>query len=128
MSYFPYPHTEGTDVTYPFKHLLDASDKNFKLKTPNLKKPNLKNVFKNDQPLIKPATQTVKTAHKNMNIREMIGFKYELLEIIKRFQRQISEFDKSKNLQQGIIESKIKKIQVQINLLDRIIEEYEKLE
>ena len=47
MSYFPYPHCEGTDVTYPFKHLLDASDKNFKLKTPNLKKPNLKNEFKN---------------------------------------------------------------------------------
>merc|ERR1712117_27386 len=104
MSYFPYPHSEGTDVTYPFKHLLDASDKNFKLKTPNKKDSLNKNTvfLKNDQPIIKPATQAVKTARKNMNIRELMSFKYELLDIIRRFQRQISEFDKSKSLQQGI--------------------------
>lgn len=120
-SYFPYPHEEGGDVTYPIKHLLDTTSTSA---TSNALVSKSKET--NDQPLLIDEGQTLKNAHKSMNIRELVSFKYELLEIVKRYYRRISGLDKSKNLEMMAIQSKIKKIHIQINLIDKIISLYDK--
>jgi len=80
----------------------------------------------NDQPLLIGEGNTIKNARKSMNIRELVSFKYELLEIVKRYYRRVAGLEKSKNLEMVAIQSKIKKIHIQINLIDKIISLYDK--
>ena len=120
-SYFPYPHEEGGDVTYPIKHLLDTTSSSTSRAVLISKSKET-----NDQPLLIGEGQTIKNARKSMNIRELVSFKYELLEIVKRYYRRVAGLEKSKNLEMVAIQSKIKKIHIQINLIDKIISLYEK--
>merc|ERR1712071_369753 len=119
-SYFPHPHEEGGDVTYPIKHLLDTTPSS------TVKAMVSKSTETNDQPLLIGEGNTIKNARKSMNIRELVSFKYELLEIVKRYYRRVAGLEKTKNLEMVAIQSKIKKIHIQINLIDKIISLYEK--
>ena len=123
FSYFPYPHSEGLDVTYPVKHLLDAS--NNQLKTPHFQSKG-KTTAKDDGPLFIDEGKTVKAARKSMKIRELVSFKYELLEIVNRYYRRISSLDKAKSLDIMGLQSKVKKIHIQVNLIDTIISLYDR--